>query len=257
MPPFSPLQCDETKPTCNQCAKSRRQCPGYKDEFDLVFRNETVATERRARKASRKALAQKLGKELDPEDDIVAATPQPSYPKDQSILATLKLPLDEQASCHFISNYVLIPRQGSTRGYMEFVVPLLKATSNTQHFKSAFDACALASLGNRVGPGNDFEKQALGKYTKALAETFNALKDPEMASTDATLASVLLLGLFENITAKQIGMLAWGSHTEGAIQIVKARGREQLKTKSGLILFIAVRTQMVSTFPRSLSGARG
>ena len=45
------IKCDETKPTCLQCQKSRRQCPGYKDDFDLVFRNETQATERRARKA--------------------------------------------------------------------------------------------------------------------------------------------------------------------------------------------------------------
>lgn len=49
----------------------------------------------------------------------------------------------------------------------------------------------------------------------------------------------------QSITAKQIGMLNWGSHTEGAIQLVKARGKKQLKTKIGIQLFIAVRTQMV------------
>ena len=40
-------------------------------------------------------------------------------------------------------------------------------------------------------------------------------------------------------------MFAWGSHIEGAIQMVKSRGRKQLRTKNGLLLFIAVRTQMV------------
>lgn len=43
-------------------------------------------------------------------------------------------------------------------------------------------------------------------------------------------------------------MLNWGSHTEGAIQLVKARGKKQLKTKIGLGLFTAVRTQMVCLF---------
>lgn len=43
-----------------------------------------------------------------------------------------------------------------------------------------------------------------------------------------------------------MGLFAWGSHTEGAVQLVKSRGREQLRTKTGLLLFIAVRTQMVS-----------
>jgi hypothetical protein len=40
--------------------------------------------------------------------------------------------------------------------------------------------------------------------------------------------------------------MAWGSHVEGALQLVKARGRSQLKTKIGVQLFIAVRTQLVS-----------
>ena len=128
---------------------------------------------------------------------------------------------------------------------MEFVVPLIKTDNPAQHFKYAFDACALASLGNRVGPGNDFEKVSLGHYTKALSATFAALRDSEHATSDATLGAVLLLGLFENITAKQLGMLAWGSHIEGAIQLVKARGKQQLKTKVGLAMFVAVRTQMV------------
>src|SRR5690625_4379608 len=72
----SPLttQCDETKPTCNQCAKSRRICPGYKDEFDLVFRNETQATERRARKANKKALEQKYGKDAESSESSASSS---------------------------------------------------------------------------------------------------------------------------------------------------------------------------------------
>lgn len=128
---------------------------------------------------------------------------------------------------------------------MEFVVPLLKSEQPAPHFKLAFDACAMASLGNRVGPGCNFEGKALGSYTKALSATFIALKDPVLSKEDSTLAAVLLLGLFENITAKQLGMLAWGSHIEGAIQLVKAREKKQIRTKTGLALFVATRTQMV------------
>lgn len=133
-------------------------------------------------------------------------------------------------------------------------MPLLKADYVPLHYKYAFEACALASLNNGVGNGNHFEKEALGKYTKALSTTFAALRDPEVAKEDATLAAVLLLSLFENITAKTMGMLAWGSHIEGAIQLAKARGRKQLSTKVGLNMFIAVRTQMVS-FISALSRA--
>jgi hypothetical protein len=128
---------------------------------------------------------------------------------------------------------------------MEHLVPLLKHHSTCYHFRLAFDACALASLNNRVGSGHDFEKESLGLYTKALSSTFAALKDPVTATADTTLAAILLLGLYENISARQMGMLAWGSHIEGAIQLVKARGRSILSTQTGRWLFIAVRTQMV------------
>jgi hypothetical protein len=134
---------------------------------------------------------------------------------------------------------------------MEYLIPLIRADRPSDHLKLAFDACALASLGNRVGPGTDFENMALSKYTKALSSTYAALREPEVARQDSTLAAILLLGLFENISAKQLGMLAWGSHIEGAIHLVKARGRKQLRTKIGLLLFIAVRTQMVGNLIES------
>lgn len=246
------IKCDETKPTCNQCAKSRRQCPGYKDEFDLVFRNETQATERRARKANKKALAQKLKQEEKNGSkasggDKSTVDIKPSKEMVELLLANPAIPVEEQAKCHFMSNFVLIPRQGSTRGFLDFVVPLLRQEEGGDlHLRHAFAACALAHLNNRVNAGEQrIGEKALLAYTKALNSTNTALRDPEAQKADGTLAAILLLGLFENITAKQMGMLAWGSHIEGAIQLVKQRGRKQLRTKTGLLLFIAVRTQMI------------
>ncbi|QDS71715.1 hypothetical protein FKW77_008552 [Venturia effusa] len=45
------IKCDEVRPSCTQCRKSSRVCPGYPDEFDLIFRNETAAVKRRAQRA--------------------------------------------------------------------------------------------------------------------------------------------------------------------------------------------------------------
>jgi hypothetical protein len=54
VPPFGAncSQCDEKRPICGNCKKSRRECPGFPDEFDLVFRDENKAMERKARKTS-------------------------------------------------------------------------------------------------------------------------------------------------------------------------------------------------------------
>lgn len=157
------------------------------------------------------------------------------------------LPLLEQASHHFISNFVLIPPQGTERGYLEYLLPIIDGKPNT-HFKLAFEAVSLASLGTRVGGGVQIEKQALGKYTAALAAISTAIRDPVLSKEDDTVAAVLLLGLFENITSRHLGMLAWGSHTEGAIQLIKSRGADQLLTKQGRDIFVTVRTQQVQLF---------
>jgi hypothetical protein len=45
-------QCDEKRPTCGNCKKSGRDCPGYPDEFDLVFRDENKAMARKAKKTT-------------------------------------------------------------------------------------------------------------------------------------------------------------------------------------------------------------
>jgi len=135
---------------------------------------------------------------------------------------------------------------------MDFLVPMIKAEGPESHLQHAFNACSMALINNRSASRNRFADKALNEYTQALMGTNQALRDPEQQRTDSTLAAVLLLGLFENITAKQIGMLAWGSHIEGAIQLVKQRGRKQLRTKNGLMLFVAVRTQMVCLLTMAL-----
>jgi hypothetical protein len=236
------IKCDEAKPTCNQCIKSRRQCPGYKDEFDLVFRNETQATKRRAQKANRKAL-EKLGK-LPPNSDDDSLTP--IRISTHAVVPSLNIPLQEQATCHFVSNFVLVTQQAGCSGFLDFVPQLLGQDLPSKPLSHAFLACAMGALGNRVNQGDSgLSSRALSEYTKALKAVGMALNDPVESRTDATLAAILLLGLYENITARDFGSMAWGTHTQGAIQIVKNRGKELLRTTTGMQLFIAVRVQMV------------
>lgn len=52
-------KCDETKPICRQCIKSRRHCSGYRSDFDILHRDETQATENRAKRAAAKKAARR------------------------------------------------------------------------------------------------------------------------------------------------------------------------------------------------------
>lgn len=156
------------------------------------------------------------------------------------------IPIEELTSCHFVANFILVPQLQGMRGFFQFVAPLLSIKHDFPHFRYAFEACSVASLNNRLGRKNDMEATALGSYTRALTATRKALRDPKMIKHDATLAAVLLLGLYETITANFLGTMAWGSHIDGAVQLLKSRNGEQVRSKEGLDLFIAARTQMVS-----------
>lgn len=74
-------KCDETKPFCRRCVDSRRQCPGYKNELDLIFRNKTQETETKAMKAFEKASNE--GDARSPTLSSLASTaaPPPLHPR--------------------------------------------------------------------------------------------------------------------------------------------------------------------------------
>lgn len=55
------IKCDETKPHCLKCQKTNRQCPGYRDAFDINLRDETQRTIRKA-KAARATATQPIVK---------------------------------------------------------------------------------------------------------------------------------------------------------------------------------------------------
>ncbi|KAF4632022.1 hypothetical protein G7Y89_g6105 [Cudoniella acicularis] len=254
--PATVSSCDETKPTCNQCAKSRRQCPGYKDDFDLVFRNETQATERRARRAL-------TGKRANPQitlanqrtvmtnggDGSMSLITPTSDTDTGMMLATpaLTIPVEQQAPCFFMSNYVIAPSEGQSRGYFEFLHPLMKNDGPDTQLKLAFSAVSMASLANR--PSSRGRKElshlAVAQYSKALKATNLALQDPALQKSDQTLAAILMLGFYEKtVSSTSTNANAWFSHVDGAVTLVKLRGKKQLRTKVGHALFQVVRTQM-------------
>jgi hypothetical protein len=82
------------------------------------------------------------------------------------------------------------------RGYLDFVIPLLKQNKPAQPLLLAFSAVALAALGTRQNSKALLPKADL-RYLNALKEINSALRDPKVASSDSTLASVMLMASFE------------------------------------------------------------
>lgn len=164
----------------------------------------------------------------------------------QNICLSLSEPITDQASSYFLSNFVLVAPQGTNRGFFEFVLPLITASRTQSPFLSAYQACSLAFLRNRIGGDDNLERQIIKLHTNAVVTTCKALQSPKGVIDDGTLGATLLLLLFETVTARNLQISFWKAHLEGAMQLIQFRGRTQLESKTGISLFTAVRTLLVS-----------
>ncbi|CAK7234104.1 hypothetical protein SBRCBS47491_008837 [Sporothrix bragantina] len=63
-----------------------------------------------------------------------------------SIIPALPVPPDELAVCYFFSNFVLVPFQGTGRGYMDFLVPLMKSSESPTSLFASVSSKEAATL---------------------------------------------------------------------------------------------------------------
>jgi len=109
----------------------------------------------------------------------------------------LSVPIDQQAPCFFMSSYVLTENHTS-RGYFDFLIPMMKVEKPDSHLAIAFSAVAMAALANRPNSrGTGLTQKAIGQYSKALKAINIALQDPVLQKSDQTLAAILMLGFYE------------------------------------------------------------
>ncbi|OBR06880.1 Negative acting factor [Colletotrichum higginsianum IMI 349063] len=307
------IKCDETKPFCLKCAKSKRVCPGYRDAFEINLRDETQSTIRKAKSAAlRKAIREGRAAEQDEEGEghtqakvmewtppaappprqqrvnIIPVTsdddwldrysnssssevsPSMSYASSLSYISnqapdtfvsfkdieggtygmphTLQTPLDQQATCYFLANYVLAPPTGVGRGILTFVLPLLNMPSyQASPLQSAFSAVSMAALAGRPH-SRRLSSMANLHYSKALEDLTRAMQDRIAVRQDTTLASAILLAFYEGLVSDDVEMSGFKKHISGATAIVKLRGPQQTQSGVGLSMFEFVRATSIRQY---------
>ncbi|KAF2735418.1 hypothetical protein EJ04DRAFT_563433 [Polyplosphaeria fusca] len=272
------IKCDEKRPICGQCQKSGRDCPGYPDEFDLVFRDENKALERKARKASgsKDGSSQASPASLSPTStfDIAVGRSRSRTPIDlgqqlvfppyhtppqhdlfqaflwnlqSGIPPTITMAPEYEATSFFMKNFVSLPLQSEAmRGFLELLVPLYNHARPSSALHLATNAVALAACGNYPGR-QELLREAATTYGKALKRLNDDLKDPAVSKSDETVLAILLFSLYETIMTTNDTITAWGNHIDGAVALTKLRGNEQFKNPVSHDVFRAVRTMMITS----------
>lgn len=154
--------------------------------------------------------------------------------------------IEQHATHFFFKNFVLLPRKNdAARGFLEVAVPMFDRAKEDSPLYLATAAVAISVIAN--WPGRKHLAQLAARlYGRALSVTQKAIQDPKHSTSDATLLTVLLFSLYESITSTDHSVTAWAKHIDGAVAIAKVRGVKQFEHPQSLLLFRAVRTQMLT-----------
>ncbi|PYI14005.1 hypothetical protein BO99DRAFT_345999 [Aspergillus violaceofuscus CBS 115571] len=235
------LKCDQKRPSCSSCLRAKRICTGYRDVTALSFHDQTAEV---VEKANRRPQPQSEYTSVSPWADaseIASSSSSDENAYNLFALQPMPTPIIDQGITYVLTYHVGSARR-SVSGHLSFLPSLLQQEPSPAVMAS-INAMGLAALGNIHGNPH-LTRAARQQYTIALSETNTALQDTITAKSDATLAAVLVLGLYEIITCQSHSlMVRWADHIEGAMALIKLRGSEQLRSPVGLALFTQLRGQ--------------
>jgi len=252
------LQCDRATPSCSQCIRAHRDCPGYRNEVDLMFRNESESVIGKAKareifKAKAKSRSQNSvipgpsgSKNEPPSMDDELSELAKVQEKDEGFFVETLAPkfsmfptTQERALGFFNTNSLTWMRN------LDVTDELCTQTSTDEHLLASMSAVGLASFSHSIH-APELMVRARREYVSALRLTNAALRSPTEAKKDSTLFSVMILSIFETVTGNnERSLAAWAEHVNGSAALVKLRGKDQFKTQAGIRMFLQVTSNLM------------
>lgn len=210
------IRCDQERPACSQCVKTNRECPGYRDELSLIFRDESQQVVRKSKDGASTRTAQSratIGKSRrsnpqspqsgtealvqggivdfnDPHQDLMH-----QIVKGPIGIQPSCAPTEFEASCFFV-RYNTWP--GAFWTNTENIPDFFSSGGSVS--QRAIKACIIsagAAMLSRITKFQPLKLAAERQYGSALTLMNATLSDNVEARTNSTLAAVILLAIFE------------------------------------------------------------
>ncbi|KUJ18075.1 uncharacterized protein LY89DRAFT_36969 [Mollisia scopiformis] len=219
------VKCDETRPSCLQCTKGGRECPGYSRETKFV--DEALRLRWKvSQPSSGKPTCIKTRGTLKP----------PSFKSGSLELAqTVSCCISELFPLHHMT------LQLSILGSWLWYVP--KRLGNNMVLDSAARALSLAHFA-RLSMQEAATINSLESYSQALTSLSKALNRPDTRYSSEIVAATMLLGLFESF----VGMenTSWIKHAGGTGALLQVRGAHLHESEFDYYMFLACRGPIIS-----------
>lgn len=196
-------------------------CSGYRDEWDLLFRDQTSHTIRRSKAKTAKKKASPKGTPTPP----LTRTPTPN--------------IDDIGVNYFVNNFVT-GGHSSSQGHLNYISTVYGFDGQHPTLVASMAAVGLVALANSAQQPA-LVSHARAKYSEAIQLVNLALASPVDSVKDSTLMSVISLGVFENVS----DFASWARHVKGAAALVVTRGEHQFNNTAAILMFNQVRADMV------------
>lgn len=203
------VKCDETEPFCRACLRLGLQCAGYTRPL-LRFKDETIRYlgKQRAQVTRVNNRNQHLIKTIQNTNTI---PPFPSHsPQDLAVPFFLTYITDVGRSME------------STRGFLEFVRPVLASESPSSALSAAVNAVAV-KVWTMIGHNHVSDSLPTQLLCQALVRLRQATNNPEERARDATVLAALVLQMHDTLSAVSGRTKARGMHRDGALALLLQR----------------------------------
>jgi hypothetical protein len=182
-------QCDKAKPSCGQCVRLRRRCPGYRDLNDLLFRNENEKVAHKVHSRS------KSGKQGDGHGILSdRSTPEATLilPETSKLLINITPNLNDQALGVFFQQYC-----SNFAGCLDYLYPLFERNFLRDDILTETAQCLGVAYLSSSHADARLMFEASRRYTSILGTLNSELSELSTARKDEMIVTVILLSLFE------------------------------------------------------------
>ncbi|ORY00298.1 hypothetical protein BCR34DRAFT_114221 [Clohesyomyces aquaticus] len=224
------IKCDEARPSCSQCRRGGRKCPGYRIRSKFVDESAKFQAEA-CRKTSRDV----------PSGSNVGSLNMLSLTGFRSEFRSLER---EGIVATFVQDLFPIGRltvQHSFIGSWLWHIPQI--LHKNRPIDLAAESLALAYFAKKAS-SNEMLIRSRNTYANALRSLSNAVLDHRSRFTSETLCAALLLVHFENFVT--IGGKSWITHTGGVGRLIEIRGPHRHCTGLDNAMLMASRGYLIS-----------
>ncbi|KAK5654099.1 hypothetical protein OQA88_7530 [Cercophora sp. LCS_1] len=229
--------CDKVRPQCTQCVRVGKQCPGYRDQLSLMFRDEST-------KVIQKAHAQWGVLESSENGDASGSSPTSSSPSSQSSrsrasiassasstspispdggrLVPARVPREVQATSvdravqFYLEHYVIgLPDEARTGQELHQERWVFSPTT-----RDVMAAVGFASQSNLTG-NKELMALARQQYGIALRGTASSLHSANPQDLDISIRAVVMLGMFEIVRDDGLPTKGAQTHIMGGAALMR------------------------------------